>query len=883
MRDVPAEAHPGTSSLTGSVKVDTSTRSVDTRIHAERRLLTWLFLLMAAAFLVFQQGAVTGYDGGTMYEVTKSMVDQGSIAVPEEWNALPGRDGLAYSRYGLGLSIVAVLPYALSRPIGGLIGRPEDVSSGAVASVMPLIAAALVAAMYLLARRMGARVGSALIVAVGAVVGTFMLPYSKEFFSEPLATLFLVVGIERMLAGRAATAGLAMGAAVLTRPQTLLFAPVLVLVAWRQHGRSGLVRTLTGLAPGLILTLAYNVLRFQDPFLFGYQDSGFTTPFIDGARGLLFEPTKSVLLFAPIVVLLPFALRRLWREDRPAFVLIGGNLAITFVMIATWFAWHGGWCWGPRLLLPGIIPAIAAIGPWLSTATRRRAGVLLFTAGFLLSFPALIVSTQAQQFEVPSPPPWTHFLDTQPLASPSVPRQFELISANARYTVDHLYEDQGDGKNNLRSLSVWQFGVIRGLGRAGLAVSVAGTALLLIIAVRCYRRLHPLVREVAEVDHLEPGFNPPVADHRSSLSGFGEEREVRSAVSGSTATMRGDRYLEGLRVAVLLPCRNEEQAIADVVLAFKTALPTARVFVYDNASTDRTVARALEAGALVHHELRRGKGNVVCRMFADVDADVYVMADGDGTYDASAAPRMVRLLVDENLDMVVGRRTPDETGAAAFPRGHVTGNWLFNRLLKMLFGADLTDVFSGYRVMSRRFVKSFPVRFTGFEIETELATHTVDIGLPYAEVDTTYRPRHVESKRKLRTFRDGLRIMLAAVLLFKEMRPLRFFTLIAVTLTVVALVLGVPIVEEYLDTGLVPRLPTAVLSASIQVIAFICLTAGLVLDSVCRMRREAKRLVYLALPAVNPSGARVPPPISGSNERGRPDSRSDRTRGRGGR
>jgi Glycosyl transferase family 2 len=858
------------SSFTGSARVDASARSDDTRIHAERRLLTWLFLLMAATFLVFQQGVVTGYDGGTMYEVTKSMVDRGTTAVPEEWNALPGRDGLAYSRYGLGLSIVAALPYALSHPIGGLLGRPEDVSSAAVASVMPFIAAALVAAMYLLARRMGARVGWALIVAVGAVVGTFMLPYSKEFFSEPLATLFLVVGIERMLAGRAATAGLAMGAAVLTRPQTLLFAPVLVLVAWRQHGRSGLVRTVTGLAPGLILTFAYNVLRFQDPLLFGYQDSGFTTPFIDGARGLLFEPTKSVLLFAPVVVLLPFALRRLWREDRPAFVLIGGNLAITFVMIATWFAWHGGWCWGPRLLLPGIIPAIAAIGPWLSTATRRRAGVLLFAAGFLISFPGLIVSTQAQQFEVPSPPPWTHFLDTQPLASPSVVRQFELISANARYTVDHLYEDQGDGKNNLRSLSVWQFGVIRVLGRAGLAVSMAGTALLLIIAVWCYWRLRPLVQQMAEVDHVESGFNPPVADHRSSLSGFGEEPEARPAVSESTTTRRGDRHLEGLRVAVLLPCRNEEQAIADVVLAFKTALPTARVYVYDNASTDRTVARALEAGALVHHELRRGKGNVVCRMFADIDADVYVMADGDGTYDASAAPGMVRLLVDENLDMVVGRRTPDETGAAAFPRGHVAGNWLFNRLLKMLFGADLTDVFSGYRVMSRRFVKSFPVRFTGFEIETELATHTIDIGLPYAEVATTYRPRHAESKRKLRTFRDGLRIMVAAVLLFKEMRPLRFFTLIAVTLTVVALVLGLPVVEEYLDTGLVPRLPTAVLSASIQVIAFICLTAGLVLDSVCRMRREAKRLVYLALPAVNPSAARTIRSASGANEDVRP-------------
>ena len=256
-----------------------------------------------------------------------------------------------------------------------------------------MITAALVAAIYLLARRMGARVVPALIVAVGAVVGTLMLPYSKEFFAEPLATLLIVVGIERMLARRAATAGLAIGAAILTRPQTFVFAPVLVLVAWHQQGRSGLVRAVAGLAPGLVLTFAYNILRFEGPFVFGYQDSGFTTAFVDGASGFFFEPTKSVFVFAPIVVLLPFALRRLWREDRRAFVFIGGNLPITFVMIATWFAWHGGWSWGPRLLLPGVIPAVAAIGPWLSNATRRVQPDAL-RVGFLVSFPALIVSTR---------------------------------------------------------------------------------------------------------------------------------------------------------------------------------------------------------------------------------------------------------------------------------------------------------------------------------------------------------------------------------------------------------------------------------------------------------------------------------------------------------
>jgi hypothetical protein len=321
-----------------------------------------------------------------------------------------------------------------------------------------------------------------------------------------------------------------------------------------------------------------------------------------------------------------------------------------------------------------------------------------------------------------------------------------------------------------------------------------------------------------------------------------------------------DERSHELRVAVLLPCRNEERTVGRVVSDFRAALPQARVFVYDNGSTDRTEERAMAAGAIVRHERRRGKGNVVCRMFADIDADVYVMADGDGTYEAATAPEMVQLLVDENLDMIVGCREPAE-GSHAYPRGHVVGNRVFNGVLKMLFGAGFTDVFSGYRVLSRRFVKSFPVRFAGFEIETELTAHTVEIGLPYAEVATPYHARDEESKRKLRTLRDGVRIMVAAILLFKEMRPLRFFTLIAAALTAIAVSLGAVVVEEFVQTGLVPRLPTAILSASIQIVAFICLTAGLVLESVCRSRREARRLVYLSLDPVNrdPAGPRPPP------------------------
>ncbi len=301
------------------------------------------------------------------------------------------------------------------------------------------------------------------------------------------------------------------------------------------------------------------------------------------------------------------------------------------------------------------------------------------------------------------------------------------------------------------------------------------------------------------------------------------------------------------RVAVVIPCHNEQSSVARVVEGFRSALPGAVVYVYDNASDDLTAERATAAGAVVRREERRGKGTVVCRMFADVDADVYVLVDGDGTYDPADAPAMVDRLLRDNLDMVVGCRVPAAGEARPYPRGHVVGNWMFNRVLTALFGGSFTDVFSGYRVLSRRFVKSFPVRFPGFEIETELVTHTVDLGLPHAELPTAYRRRDLESKRKLRTVRDGLRIGVAALLIFKEMRPLRFFTVIAAMLTALAVALGSIPVREFIETGLVLRFPTAILAASIQIVAFISLTAGIILDSVCHSRRQAKRLVYLAM------------------------------------
>jgi len=302
-----------------------------------------------------------------------------------------------------------------------------------------------------------------------------------------------------------------------------------------------------------------------------------------------------------------------------------------------------------------------------------------------------------------------------------------------------------------------------------------------------------------------------------------------------------------LEIAVLVPCFNEEAAIGKVVADFRAALPTATVYVFDNDSTDGTVRVAREAGAEVRGEHRRGKGNVVRRMFQDVEADVYVMVDGDDTYDASVAPRLVARLVEENLDMVVGRRV--ETHQAAYRAGHRLGNAVLTGLVRWLFGARIVDMLSGYRVFSRRFVKSFPSFSREFEIETELTVHAMQMRMPVAELDTDYKERPPGSASKLRTFRDGWRILVTITNLMRNERPLLFFTLVGALVAAVALALGVPVFLHWLDTGLVPRFPTAILATGLGVIAVLCVATGLILDLVAHVRRETKRLAYLALPA----------------------------------
>jgi glycosyltransferase involved in cell wall biosynthesis len=304
-----------------------------------------------------------------------------------------------------------------------------------------------------------------------------------------------------------------------------------------------------------------------------------------------------------------------------------------------------------------------------------------------------------------------------------------------------------------------------------------------------------------------------------------------------------------LRIAVLLPCRDEEAAVADVVRGFRAALPDATVYVYDNASTDSTAARAREVGAIVRREPRPGKGNVLRRMFADVDADIYVVADGDGTYDPASARPMIDRLVEETLDMVVGTRRHPQAGSASRP-GHRAGNVVLTRFVGWLFGTRFTDMLSGYRVLSRRFVKSFPALAAGFEIETELTIHALELRLPVDEVATPYAPRQSGSLSKLSTWRDGLRIAGTILFLFKETRPFRFFGAIFTVLAAVSLILAYPVFVTYLETGQVPRLPTAVLATGVMLLAFIALTCGIVLDTVSRGRREAKRLTLLSIPPV---------------------------------
>ena len=300
-------------------------------------------------------------------------------------------------------------------------------------------------------------------------------------------------------------------------------------------------------------------------------------------------------------------------------------------------------------------------------------------------------------------------------------------------------------------------------------------------------------------------------------------------------------------MAVLVPCYNEEQAIAKVIADFRAAMPDATVYVYDNNSTDGTVAAARAAGAVVRRETYQGKGHVVRRMFNDVEADVYVLVDGDATYDAPSAPAMVGKLVEERLDMVVATRI--DRDEAAYRRGHRTGNMLLTRFVAHMFGRSFTDILSGYRAFSRRFVKSFPILSGGFEVETELTVHALELELPVGEIATPYYSRVSGSASKLSTWSDGFRILWTVLKLYRAERPLSLFGAFGAALGIMSIGLAIPIFITYVQEGLVPRLPTAVLSTGLMLLAFLSIAVGLILDTVTRGRREFKLIAYLALRA----------------------------------
>jgi glycosyltransferase involved in cell wall biosynthesis len=313
-------------------------------------------------------------------------------------------------------------------------------------------------------------------------------------------------------------------------------------------------------------------------------------------------------------------------------------------------------------------------------------------------------------------------------------------------------------------------------------------------------------------------------------------------------SLQPEARFAGLSIAVVVPCYNEAAAIAQVIAGFRQALPQARILIFDNNSTDDTVAIAKQAGAETRHVLRQGKGNVVRRMFADVEADLYVMADGDATYDAASAPRLIETLLAEGLDMVVGARK--DTAIEAYRPGHRFGNRVLTEFVARVFGRAFNDILSGYRVFSRRFVKSFPAISIGFEIETELTIHALELRMPIAEVETPYFARPAGSVSKLNTWRDGFRILRMILRLYQLQRPLSFFGWIGGGLAAVAVVIAIPVLITFIETGLVPRLPTAVLSTGLMLLASLSITCGLILDNVTRGRQEMKRLFYLGIEGI---------------------------------
>jgi len=428
---------------------------------------------VALLLLLVGQAQVTVLDGSSMLAVARSIVHDASLSVPPELG-VPGRDGAAhYSKYGLLLPLLSIVPVALVQPVGAITGRVDLLEAAAAASLMPLICGTLAGALYLLGRRLGAPRAAAALVAAGTLLGTYLLPYGRDFFAEPLVALGLVVTVERALAGRELQAGAALALAVLARPQAAAFVPILwAFLLLRGGGIAAVARTLPPLAAAAIVCAAYNLYRFGDALELGYRppaDPGFTTPLLEGAAGLLASPEKSVVLFAPAIVLVPLALAALWRRDRHVVLLLVAIFTATFVLAATWWSWQGGWSWGPRLLIPGVALVLVALAPWIAaSAARARLAAALFAVGFALSLPAVLAPAGAQLLDRPAGSD-----------GPQIARQYRALPQLAENSIDAAHDRSARDGDYRRYLAIWQANLVREAGAKGAVPALLGTLLVL--------------------------------------------------------------------------------------------------------------------------------------------------------------------------------------------------------------------------------------------------------------------------------------------------------------------------------------------------------------------------------------------------------------------
>lgn len=431
-------------------------------------------LMVGCFVLAIGHGEITEADAHQVYQVAKSMVthlDFNSNLGRRE--GVVGRNGVRYSKYGIGGSLLMAVPYALAKPVTKILpAHTQQIEQAAVWLLMPLCAVLLVLVLYRLGTLMGASDPAALLVAIGAVFGTFLLSYVQEFFTEPMSTLFIAAAVMLAVERRASWAGAAFGMAMLIRPQFVVLAPLLVLYLLVAHGRRAALLSLPPLAVALAIVLGYDYIRFGNITNTGYDGKeGFTTPILKGSFGLLFRPSKSLFLFAPASLLIPAALIDGWRSRRNLTVLLSLFFLATFVMSATWFSWEGGWSWGPRLLLPALIPLLALLAPWAS-GSRRRMQLLgaAFAAGLLVSLSTVIVSTEAQQLHHPTPRP-----------GPGIVAQIELIPKTISKTLNNAAHSGAKGALGKHRLyaNTWQVGVLRSLGWSGFTAAMLITLMLL--------------------------------------------------------------------------------------------------------------------------------------------------------------------------------------------------------------------------------------------------------------------------------------------------------------------------------------------------------------------------------------------------------------------